>query len=258
MWHVFVKQLHIGEVLQWIVCERLRDFYAPEHSERVHEALTLEGFISMECQIFRHVGELHGVLEDLAQSSLNAQAAGFGVLRLDAAHVDDIGIPGDRVPFILESVTVNPGINQAEDMGVWVPALALVGDLVGAHSALYSGPFRPAFALVGVSTFLRQGLHGLADMGKSFPQVVTVHHGQRHQHRDQVRVFLHGLLNLRQVLLDHLRAAADGTERAQEMLLAGDRTHEAGLLNRVVIVKDQLTGTVADIVVKLLELRSFG
>jgi hypothetical protein len=87
------------------------------------------------------VSELKRVLEYLNK-------AGLRLLLVDGSNVHDEAVPGDAVPLLGEPELVDRLIMQHDEVGVWMPALALVRELVGADCPEGLGPLsRPLAGL---------------------------------------------------------------------------------------------------------------
>lgn len=143
-------------------------------------------------------------------------------------------------------------------MNVGMPVtFILLRELIGRDTAGNLGPLTRSLTLERIASALIQAPVSRSEVVKAFPEVWTILHGQSHESGDSGAIGGHCGFHLWQILSNKLPRSAHGTERAEQVLLAGGCFDQAQLVNSEVIMEDQVRSALVQVGIDLLKVRSF-
>lgn len=204
------------------------------------ETFTLEGQIGLQIILQGKFGEFQSVFEDLQEA--------FGRIALDGANIADEGIAGNAEPLLTELFLIDSLVEDHNSVQVRVPAVALVGDFVAEDSASDVTEFIEFSALAYVVTPLCLVFApGVFQVLEALLEIVAVFDRESQQSELKAGFSLAEDFEPVQVPLDLFGGTDAGADGAKHVLFTGSDLGQADLIDRIVIVKDQVIGAAENV-----------
>jgi hypothetical protein len=121
------KALNERQIVKQIVTVRRVNIKATESAKRIYQPFTFEGPIGGQSFMIRETGKLEGILENLDQTA-------DGVRHVDRTNIYDKRITRKLEPFLGQSSGIRGGMTQPDGMNMRMPALPVIGELIGPNS----------------------------------------------------------------------------------------------------------------------------
>lgn len=234
------QHLDEREIIEPFVGQLVRDFDAPEQTERKDKALTGQLLESRPVVGKRQIAELERVLEDFEEAGNRV------LLIVKRGDIDHERVAGELLPVFAQTGLIEGCAMQNHHVDVGMPQAGILAalELIGADSALDLRQLHEGAAIrETVAPGMLHPAEGSSQMAVPLRQVFAVL--DREGHKGRLQAFLLGLDDREavEVGLYLFGSATDSAERADEVLLAEAGRMQPNLAHGEVVAEQHVMAT---------------